>query len=375
MAHDVFISYAHQDRAVANAACSTLENSGIRCWIAPRDVTPGLDWSAEIIEAISNSQLMILIYSEHSNRSNQIKREVERAVNRGIIIVPFRIQDVPMSKSLEYFISSPHWMDALTPPLEKHLHYLAKTVRLLLDRDNLEKEPEPENKFTEDAGMSSKIDTIFSGESLLKRKVIAVGVIAIIIIGLIYFGLNRGASLDKSWIGKWKVAVPFLNGTTTSTMDIKDNNDCKISFVYSESGTHSISNSPSAGKLRLIPTNGQFTDNTYSVVDNNTITITGPAGSATWHRKGSSADRIPYGEWEVNTEINSLPSTLNLIIKRDSYKLTSTSNDHGQFEADAGTWKMISAVTGITSDGSYSFLDSNRVSMTGPLGSAIWIRQ
>ena len=44
MAHDIFISYAHQDRTIANAVCATLEAHGIRCWIAPRDILPGSDW-------------------------------------------------------------------------------------------------------------------------------------------------------------------------------------------------------------------------------------------------------------------------------------------------------------------------------------------
>ncbi len=46
MAHDIFVSYAHQDRTVANAVLATLEAHGIRCWIAPRDILPGSDWGA-----------------------------------------------------------------------------------------------------------------------------------------------------------------------------------------------------------------------------------------------------------------------------------------------------------------------------------------
>ena len=47
MAHDIFVSYAHQDRTVANAVCATLEAHGIRCWIAPRDILPGSDWGSD----------------------------------------------------------------------------------------------------------------------------------------------------------------------------------------------------------------------------------------------------------------------------------------------------------------------------------------
>jgi ketosteroid isomerase-like protein len=132
MAHDVFISYASEDKPIADACCARLEQAGIRCWIAPRDIISGTDWSASIIDAIAGSRTMVLVFSEYSNVSGQVKREVERAASRGLAILPFRIRDAPLSKHMEYFISTPHWLDALTPPLEKHLEHLVGTVRLVL---------------------------------------------------------------------------------------------------------------------------------------------------------------------------------------------------------------------------------------------------
>jgi Tfp pilus assembly protein PilF len=132
MAHDVFICYAHQDRTVANAVCGTLEAHGIRCWIAPRDILPGSEWGAAIIDALEEAKAMVLVFSSGSNESDQVKREVERAVHQGIAVVPFRIEDVLPNKTLEYFISTQHWLDALTPPLEDHLAHLAETITVLL---------------------------------------------------------------------------------------------------------------------------------------------------------------------------------------------------------------------------------------------------
>ena len=132
MAHDVFISYSTKDKPTADAVCAALEANGIRCWIAPRDILPGSDWGEAIIDAIHGCRVMLLIFSSNSNASAQIKREVERSVNAGIPVVPFRIEDVMPSKTLEYFISTQHWLDALTPPLEQHLHYLINTMRAIL---------------------------------------------------------------------------------------------------------------------------------------------------------------------------------------------------------------------------------------------------
>ena len=143
MAHDVFISYAHQDRTVANAVCATLEAHGIRCWIAPRDILPGSDWGEAIIDAIQGAKALVLVFSSSSNDSDQIKREVERTVHQGIAVIPFRIEDVLPNKTLEYFISTQHWLDALTPPLEDHMAHLAETITVLLAKKSGKEKPLP----------------------------------------------------------------------------------------------------------------------------------------------------------------------------------------------------------------------------------------
>ncbi len=141
MAHDVFLSYSHEDHTVANAAVATLESHGIRCWIAPRDILPGSDWGEAIIDAIEEARAMVLILSSHSNESEQIKREVERTVHQGLTVIPFRIEDVVPSKTLEYFISTQHWLDAMTPPLEDHLALLADTLTVLLAKKGGKEKP------------------------------------------------------------------------------------------------------------------------------------------------------------------------------------------------------------------------------------------
>lgn len=133
MACDVFISYSSVDKVFADAVCHKLESSNIRCWIAPRDIHPSEDWAEAIINAMENSRLLLLVFSSHSNKSPQVRREVERAVSKGLGILPFRIEDVPLSKSLEYFISAQHWLDAMTGDMEVHLRHLCDCVKALLE--------------------------------------------------------------------------------------------------------------------------------------------------------------------------------------------------------------------------------------------------
>src|SRR5262249_3910200 len=132
MAHDVYISYSHVDKVAADAACATLERAGIRCWIAPRDITPGDEWSAAIIKAIDQGRAMVLIFSQNANNSRQIRREVERAITVGIPLVPVRIEEVVPTESLAYFMGTVHWLDAMTPPFENHLIKLSESLKGLL---------------------------------------------------------------------------------------------------------------------------------------------------------------------------------------------------------------------------------------------------
>jgi len=135
MAFDVFISYSSKDKAAADAACATLESSGVRAWIAPRDVRPGVEYGAAIVDAIEQCRALVLIFSSSANNSGQILREVERAVSKGIPIVPVRIEGVLPTKSMEYFLGTIHWLDALTPPLENHLRKLVDIVNAILTSD------------------------------------------------------------------------------------------------------------------------------------------------------------------------------------------------------------------------------------------------
>src|SRR6202171_1620573 len=90
------------------------------------------DWAAEIMDAISSVRVMILVFSANSNLSPQVRREVERAVHKQLSVLPFRIENVLPSKSLEFFLSAQHWMDAFPPPREPHYARLCTYLKTQL---------------------------------------------------------------------------------------------------------------------------------------------------------------------------------------------------------------------------------------------------
>ena len=133
MPHDVFISYSFKDKTIADAVCAILESKRIRCWIAPRDVLPGENYGSAIIHAIDSSKIMVFVFSGYANDSPDISNELDRAVKNDLIIIPFRIEAIEPSYTLQYYIGSRNWLDAITPPLEKHLNHLAETAQIFLN--------------------------------------------------------------------------------------------------------------------------------------------------------------------------------------------------------------------------------------------------
>ena len=87
---DVFVSYSSRDKTVADALVATLERAQIRCWYAPRDIRPGTIYGEAILDGLRECRALVVIVSASSVASQQVLREVERAVHYGLTVVPFR---------------------------------------------------------------------------------------------------------------------------------------------------------------------------------------------------------------------------------------------------------------------------------------------
>lgn len=135
MPHDVFISYSSKDKEIVDLICSSIELSGLKCWIAPRNVRGGSDYAEEIIEAIRTCSLMLLIFSNYSNESAHVKREIDTAINASKTIIPFKITNTEMSLAFVYYLAGIHWIDG-TPTPKSHINKLVEQVSLSIPKNS-----------------------------------------------------------------------------------------------------------------------------------------------------------------------------------------------------------------------------------------------
>jgi len=162
MSHDVFISYStKKDHDAANAVVKGLEKRGLKCWVAPRDIEAGLDYAEQIIYGILNSRFVLLILSSESNRSGHVLREIENAASADIDIIQFRIENVELTPSLRFFLSTRHWIEAYTTPLDEHIEKLANVIKSKLKK-------EKEAKILRTVALAKK--ALFSEDYTLAKK-------------------------------------------------------------------------------------------------------------------------------------------------------------------------------------------------------------
>ncbi len=219
MTSEVFISYSSKDKAVADATCASLEATGIRCWMAPRDILPGTEYGAAIIDALDRCRAVVLIFSASANSSPQIHREIERAVSRGVPIIPVRIESILPTESMAYFMESVHWLDAMNLPLEPHLQRLSGSLKSLLEMDSaaasaISLAPGHPPPLLSEAGVKpglapssapKRASTAMEGEgrvmSAALRTLAIIAIIVLVAFGVLFLAVMIDLGRQSNWSG------------------------------------------------------------------------------------------------------------------------------------------------------------------------------
>lgn len=131
---DVFVSY-HTETAsdVADAVVAKLEQQGLRCWYAPRDVAG--DFADSIVEAIEQSSIFVVLLNESACKSKHVGREVSYACEIDELeVIPFRITDVQLYGKLKYYLKPLHWVDGVGSKRTSGLDELSERIMKKLNR-------------------------------------------------------------------------------------------------------------------------------------------------------------------------------------------------------------------------------------------------
>jgi hypothetical protein len=137
--YEIFISHSSVDSNLAFSICNHLEQNGLSCWIAPRDVQGGMEYAEAIMSGIKSCKIMIVVFSENANKSLFVPNEIERAFNYKSTIIPFKVDNTIPSAKFELFLGAVHWLDATRGNTEQHFEMLFEHCSRSLGNQNVSK--------------------------------------------------------------------------------------------------------------------------------------------------------------------------------------------------------------------------------------------
>ena len=94
------------------SGCEALEQRGLHCWLASRDISPGENFQEAIVRAIGSARAMVLVFSGSANNSDEIKKEIALASHYHLAVIPVRVEDVLPTDAFLYELSTRQWIDA-----------------------------------------------------------------------------------------------------------------------------------------------------------------------------------------------------------------------------------------------------------------------
>jgi TolB-like protein/Flp pilus assembly protein TadD len=217
---DVFMSYASQDAGVANAIIESLEQHGLRCWIAPRDVVPGSLYADEIVRAINDTKVVVLVLSEHAVVSPHVGKEIERASSKRRRIIAFHTDSAPLTRAFEYFLSESQWIDVAPEGTDAAVAKLVEAVRLHLDPSSVA-----------ESHVHSHLPVASPATAAPRTKwVAAAGIVAALLLVLAYFvfdhlWLSKKVAEENSAVAPATHAVPEKSVAVLPFVDMSEKKD------------------------------------------------------------------------------------------------------------------------------------------------------
>ena len=191
MGYDIFVSYSTNDKHFVDALVNKLEGSGIRCWYAPRDIPAGTTWPAAITAAIKESALMLLVFSESANISQEVSKELTLASSHKRLVVPVRIENVPPNAEMEYHLVNRHWLDVYGLEVDAAIGSIMESLRNYADMlHGTLPPPEQGGANPLAAAARRRGERSFMG----KKGLLAAGAALLVLAAGIYFGMRSAPS-------------------------------------------------------------------------------------------------------------------------------------------------------------------------------------
>jgi hypothetical protein len=186
------------------------------------------------------------------------------------------------------------------------------------------------------------------------------------------------AVIDPQVVGDWITNVVIDGKDWKLRLNIHEDETFQLSSSTEDVGTYTALN----GRWSVRSAKGETDGGVYQTMGLDSLSMTGKLGTAIWTRSGASQSRDPrssidpfvFGTWKTNAVIKGVDFQITFeMAPNGTYRVFSLTEDSGTFHAKNGRCEQISR-KGQRLECSYQVISKDSISLTGPLGTAVWSR-
>jgi TIR domain len=115
MESEIFLSYSRADHSLAEQFVRTAETRGLNIWFDDK-IEGGENWRQKIVDVLSSAKALVILFSEHSNGSTQLIKELAVADNMKKHVIPVLIADCKPEREYLYELASRNWINIYPNP-------------------------------------------------------------------------------------------------------------------------------------------------------------------------------------------------------------------------------------------------------------------
>ncbi len=150
MSKEVFISYSRKDQTWVNNFTKKLQANHISIWIDQKNIDASTYWQIEIVKAIRNCNIVILLATKASFSSFHVIREVSLAFDERKKIFPIFLEKVLIPDELRYQLTGIHYFQLYGGASKKKLHTLITSLKkIIASQTDASKSPSEEKSKAE----------------------------------------------------------------------------------------------------------------------------------------------------------------------------------------------------------------------------------
>lgn len=126
---EVFISYSSRDCEQVLSIAERLEAAEVRLWVDRHKIDGGMNYGPEIVRGIKGCKVLMLMCSDASMRSRNVKQEIQLAWKYERPYLPLLLEPISFPEQVEYWLEGWQWVEVMDSPPKQWLLPVLQALR------------------------------------------------------------------------------------------------------------------------------------------------------------------------------------------------------------------------------------------------------